>query len=148
MSDYDTDFMRWTERQTDLLRRRAAGELPNDEGLDWLNLAEEIESVGASQKREVRSRLRLICLHLLKWIYQPERRETLTWQDTLYVQRRDLLDLLEDSLLLRPFAESALPKAFASGRQDAEHQLGRVLQVSDECPWPLEQILSLDFLPG
>ena len=47
---YDSDFLQWTEQQTELLRRRAAGELPNDEGLDWLNLAEEIESVGASGK--------------------------------------------------------------------------------------------------
>ena len=28
MSDlYDTDFLQWTERQTDLLRRMAAGEV-------------------------------------------------------------------------------------------------------------------------
>ena len=50
MSDlYNNDFLRWTERQTELLRRRAAGELTNDEGLDWLNLAEEIESVGSAR---------------------------------------------------------------------------------------------------
>ena len=45
---YDDDFVHWTERQASLLRRRAAGELANDVELDWLNLAEEIESVGAS----------------------------------------------------------------------------------------------------
>jgi hypothetical protein len=31
MSDlYDTDFLRWTEHQVDLLRRKAAGEAVND----------------------------------------------------------------------------------------------------------------------
>jgi hypothetical protein len=36
-------------------------------GLDWDNLAEEIESLGRSQRSEIRSRLVVILLHLLKW---------------------------------------------------------------------------------
>jgi hypothetical protein len=145
MSDYDTDFLLWTERQTELLRRRAAGELANDEGLDWLNLAEEIESVGTSQKREVRSRLMLICQHLLKWRYQPEHRSR-SWEATLYVQRRDLQALFEDSPSLRPFAERMLPAAFANGREAAARETG-LLHVTEICPWSLEQIISIDFLP-
>ena len=27
---YDSDFLRWTEQQTELLRRRAAGQLASD----------------------------------------------------------------------------------------------------------------------
>jgi hypothetical protein len=145
MSEYDTDILVWSENQAALLRRRAAGELANDEGLDWLNLAEEIESVGASQKREVRSRLMLICQHLLKWKYQPEL-QSRSWQSTLYVQRRDLLNLFEDSPSLRPFAERVLPAAFANGRQAAERETG-LLHLTDVCPWSLEQIISVDFLP-
>ena len=145
MSEYDTDILAWSEHQAALLRRRAAGELANDEGLDWLNLAEEIESVGASQKREVRSRLMLICQHLLKWKYQPDL-QSRSWQNTLYVQRRDLLNLLEDSPSLRPFAERVLTAAFANGREAAERETG-LLHVTDVCPWSLEQIISIDFLP-
>ena len=124
MSEYDTDILAWSEHQAALLRRRAAGELANDEGLDWLNLAEEIESVGASQKREVRSRLMLICQHLLKWKYQPDL-QSRSWQSTLFVQRRDLLSLFEDSPSLRPFAMRVLPAAFANGRQAAERSTSR-----------------------
>ena len=58
---YDTDVAAWAEQQAGALRRRAANEI------DWDNVAEEIEGVAASQKREVRSRLRVICEHLLKW---------------------------------------------------------------------------------
>ena len=48
MSDlYETDVFAWSERQGALLRRRAAGELVNEAELDWLHLAEEIETVGA-----------------------------------------------------------------------------------------------------
>jgi Domain of unknown function DUF29 len=121
MSTYETDFMQWAEQQTELLRRRAAGQLLNDEGLDWLNLAEEIESVGASQKREVRSRLALIFQHLLKWHYQPDLRSR-NWINTLRVQRRDLQAVFDDSPSLRPFAasERVMSAAFATGRQDAE----------------------------
>ena len=145
MSEYDTDILVWSEHQAALLRSRAAGELANDEGLDWLHLAEEIESVGASQKREVRSRLMLICQHLLKWKYQPDL-QSRSWQSTLYVQRRDLLNLLEDSPSLRPFAERVLTAAFANGREAAERETG-LLHVTDVCPWSLEQIISIDFLP-
>ena len=55
MSDYDSDILIWSERQADLLRRRAAGELVNDAALDWPNIAEEIEDVGRSQLNAVES---------------------------------------------------------------------------------------------
>ena len=42
--------------------------------LDIPNLIEEIESMGRSEKRELRSRLTVLLMHLLKWDYQPERR--------------------------------------------------------------------------
>jgi Domain of unknown function DUF29 len=143
---YDRDFLWWTEQQTELLRRRAAGELPNDEGLDWLNLAEEIESVGASQKREVRSQLMRICQHLLKWKYQPER-QSRSWETTIYLQRRDLQSLFGDSPSLRAFAEHVLPSAFVNGRQAAAREAGLLRLPDDVCPWSLDQVLSVDFLP-
>ncbi|HXA25848.1 MAG TPA: DUF29 domain-containing protein [Acetobacteraceae bacterium] len=145
MSDlYDTDFMRWTERQTELLRRMAAGEQVNEEP-DWLNLAEEIESAGAREKREVRSLLRRICHHLLRWRYQPEDRSP-RWRDSIYAERQALLQLFEDSPSLRPFAENVLPSAFTNGRQDAEQETG-ALGIYDVCPWSFEQLMSQDFLP-
>jgi hypothetical protein len=57
---YNTDVAAWAERQAGALRRRAANKI------DWDNVAEEIEGVATSQKREVRSRLRVVSEHLLK----------------------------------------------------------------------------------
>jgi hypothetical protein len=57
LSDYDTDILIWSERQGELLRRRAAGELVNEAELDWPNIAEEIEDVGRSQLHAVESLL-------------------------------------------------------------------------------------------
>ena len=140
MSDlYDTDLVRWAETQAAMLRSRSAN------ALDWDNLAEEIESVVASEKREVRSRLALIMQHLLKWQYQPDLRSR-SWRNTLHVQRRDLIAVLADSPSLRPFAASVLPTAFAHGRHDAEQETG-LLHLPPDCPWTLDQVLDHDFWP-
>ena len=63
---YDSDVVAWAERQAELLRRRAAGELVNDAELDWENVAEEIEDVSKSQLRAVASHLVQALLHGLK----------------------------------------------------------------------------------
>ena len=82
MSDlYAIDIAAWAESQADALRRHAANEI------DWNNVAEEIEGVAANQKREVRSRLRVICEHLLRWRYRPRRRPQ-GWRNALDEQRR------------------------------------------------------------
>ena len=58
MSDlYDTDILTWSERQAELLRRRAAGELVNDAEIDWPNVAEEIEAVGRTERRDMASHI-------------------------------------------------------------------------------------------
>lgn len=145
MSDlYGDDIVLWCARQADALRRRAANEI------DWDNLAEEIEGVAANQKREVRSRLRVICEHLLKWRHLREREhEGHGWRHTLSEQRRELEGLFEDSPSLRRFAGEVLQRSFTNARQDVERETGRSLGLSDDvCLWSLEEVLSLDFLPS
>jgi hypothetical protein len=61
---YDKDFVRWTEEQAKALRD-AAG-LATNLPLDWENLAEEIDSLGRSQSRELASRIAVIIEHLIK----------------------------------------------------------------------------------
>lgn len=67
---YEQDFMRWAEAQAEGLRR--AAEAGSNLPLDWYNLAEEIESLGRSQRRELRSRLANIVEHLLKLQFSPQ----------------------------------------------------------------------------
>ena len=67
MSDlYEDDILLWSERQAELLRRRAAGDLVNEAELDWPNLAEEIEDVGRSQLHSVELLLVQALRHILK----------------------------------------------------------------------------------
>lgn len=134
-----TDFYAWTREQADALRRRASNEL------DWDNLAEEIESVGGRERREVRSRLTLILHHLLKWKYQPGR-QSRDWRSTIRTERRDLRDVIEDNPSLRPYQSEILAVAYARGRRDALDETG-LYHMPEECPWTIEQVLDEDFLP-
>ena len=62
---YEDDFFAWTQDQARLLRE---GKLTR---VDAENVAEEIESMGKSDRREVKSCLRRLIMHLLKWPMQP-----------------------------------------------------------------------------
>lgn len=64
---YEEDFLRWTEEQAAALRRAKGSNLP----LDWENLAEEIEDLGRSVRRELISQIRRILRHLLKLEASP-----------------------------------------------------------------------------
>jgi hypothetical protein len=96
---YEEDFVRWAERQSGALRKaaRSGVNLP----LDWENLAEEIESLGRSQRRELRSRIAVILEHLLKLEYSPAHDPRREWIDTIARERSNIELLLEDSPSLR-----------------------------------------------
>jgi hypothetical protein len=65
---YDEDVIAWAEQQSRLLRSRQWSQLDID------NIAEEIEDVGKSEKRELQSRMCVLMAHLLKWTYRTSGR--------------------------------------------------------------------------
>ena len=96
---YQEDFVRWTEQQSSALRQ-AAG-VGTNLPLDWENLAEEIESLGRSQRHEVRSRIAVIIEHLLKLEHSPAVDPRRGCIDTIGRERLNIEDLLQDSPSLR-----------------------------------------------
>ena len=96
---YEKDFVRWTEEQSAALRD-AAG-LATNLALDWENLAEEIDSLGRSQSRELASRVAVVIEHLIKLETSPATDPRPGWMDTIDRERRDIEDLLNDSPSLR-----------------------------------------------
>lgn len=100
---YDADFFLWTQEQARLLREcaRAETNLP----LDWQNLAEEIESVGGSQKRELDTRLTVLVEHLLKLQFSRATGPRRLWTLTVRTQRHRILRLLE----MNPSLKSLVP---------------------------------------
>ena len=61
---YTYDFVLWSERQAEALRRMRAGERVND--LDWDNVIEKVEGLGRSETKAVRTLLVRAIEHLLK----------------------------------------------------------------------------------
>ena len=142
-TQYDDDFYAWTQAQAALLREEKAS------ALDYQNLAEEIESLGKRDRREVGSRLEVLVMHLLKWHYQPNGRQTSrSWYDSIVEQRRELGLVLDDSATLRHQVPDLLAKGYGRGRRKASHDTGLPLETFPEaCPWTAEQVLDDDFWP-
>src|SRR5690349_24464025 len=103
MSDYETDLYAWSLRQGALLRRLAAGERVNDADLDWPNIAEEIETLGRSERRAVASRIATIIEHLIKLDASPATEPRAGWRATVERTRIEIEALLDDSPSLRGF---------------------------------------------
>ena len=61
---YDQDFVAWSKQQAEALR--TAARIGSNQGLDWENLAEEIEDLGISQRRELKSQIRRVIEPLIK----------------------------------------------------------------------------------
>ena len=96
---YETDFLAWTEQQGEALRSAARGE--SNQRLDWENLAEEIESLGVSQKSALGSPLRRIIHHLVKLQYSPTPDPRRGWIGSILDARSEIEDLFETSPSLR-----------------------------------------------
>ena len=131
MSDlYDTDVFQWADHQAVLLRRRAAGELVNEAELDWPNIAEEIESLGKIQSRELSSRIATIILHLMKLQASPADAPRGGWRDTILEQRDEIERLLADAPSLR----ARIPDTIASEMDRAKRRSRAALAGYGERP--------------
>jgi len=141
---YEADFYVWAREQAALLR---AGRY---EELDLQNLIEEVDDLGESLKRSVRSRIRTIIEHLLKLEHSPAREPRGGWYDTVIAQRSDLLDELTPSL--RREVEPALPDLYGKARQNAATSLRKHGETAaadalpPTCPYVFDQITG-DWLP-
>ena len=62
---YERDYYAWVQDQVEALRERRI------EDVDWKNVAEEIEDLGKSEKRALRSLLVRLVEHLLKIEHAP-----------------------------------------------------------------------------
>ncbi len=96
---YETDFFAWTQEQAAALRD-VARQRPNFP-VDWENLAEEVDCLGKSLRRELHSRLGVIVEHLLKLQYSPAKDPRAGWMDTIDRERDDIDSLLQQNPSLR-----------------------------------------------
>ncbi|WP_422134183.1 MULTISPECIES: DUF29 domain-containing protein [unclassified Endozoicomonas] len=140
---YDTDFYSWTQRQAKLIREGRLAEL------DLENILEEIESMGRSDYRALQSRLEILYMHLLKWKYQPEKRQMgHSWERTIREQRKQARRILQDSPGLKNKIDAMLPVAYKRAVEDATEETGLSPSTfPKERPWSYEQAMSPEFWP-
>jgi hypothetical protein len=137
---YVTDFLGWLSQQELALKNRDGA------SLDWENLAEELAEMGISERNELKNRLIVLLVHLLKWQYQPNKR-SVSWFTTIANQRDDLQDLLSESPGLRQYIPNILAKAYRNARREASAETGLGLTVFEEvCPYGINQILNTEFV--
>lgn len=138
---YDDDFYAWANEQAALLRE---GKLAQ---ADIEHIAQEIESLGKTEKRELASRLKILILHLLKWRFQPLKR-TASRNVSITVQRHELIDHLDDNPSLKPLIGGMAAKAYGDAVLRAMLETGLPNSAfSASCPWTFEEIIAEDFWP-
>ena len=101
--------------------------------------------MGRSDRREIRSRLEIICAHLLKWQFQPEERSP-SWRSSIRGNRDKIASLIEESPSLANYPSECLVGAYASGRDTASDETA-IVNLPELCPWTAEQICDAKFWP-
>ncbi len=138
---YDHDFYAWTREQARLLRE---GRLCD---ADIANIAEEIESIGRGEKRELGSRLMVLLQHLLKWEHQPQRHGR-SWELTIANARDDLADLLKDNPSLKPLLSEFIEASYARAHRNAASETRLTLKrLPEHCLWRVDQVMDAAFWP-
>lgn len=139
---YDRDFFGWLNANAQLMRDRQFDQI------DVEHIAEELEAMAKSEKRELMNRLAVLLMHLLKWQYHAPKR-TRSWRNTILTQRMDIADLLEDSPSLKPLVAERIETAYEKAMLKAEDETGIDRRTfPSQCPYTLDQSLSPEFFPG
>ncbi len=140
MSDlYESDILSWSDRQAALLRRVAAGERINDQ-VDWENVIEEIEAVGRSEVKAVRSALFQALLHDLKAEAWPHSACVDHWRAEAVRARGDAADDFTESMRGKINLAGIYRRALRAMPATIDGQLS--LPVTAECPVTLDEMIA------
>ena len=140
---YEKDIVAWANEQAGFIR---AGRF---DMVDAEHLAEEIETMGKSEKRALASSMVVLLMHLLKWQYQPDHRSS-SWNQSIRVQRDEIqYDLKDIPSLKTLFNDDAWQLiVWRKARLGASKETGLGLNVFPEfCPWSMLDVLTEDWLP-
>jgi hypothetical protein len=128
MSGYDQDLVLWSREQAAALRAAARGQtnLP----IDFENVAEEIESLGRSDRRALASHITTILEHLMKLDASPAHAPRAGWRRSVIRARQDIALLLKESPSLR----ASLPEIVTQQIVDARELASAALEEFGEKP--------------
>jgi hypothetical protein len=140
LATYESDFYAWLLRNAQLIRQGQFSQI------DGENIAEELEGMARSDKRQLASRLAVLLAHLLKWEFQSDKRSS-SWRCTIKEQRKRIFKLLAESPSLKNELDEQIVDAYESAIIIASNDTGlSEFDFPSSCPFELEQILNEHFL--
>jgi hypothetical protein len=138
---YETDIYAWSQQQVALLRAEDFAEV------DWHNVIEEIDSLGVSQRNELKNRLKELLMHLLKWQFQPDKQSP-SWYKSIKMQRNAINDLLDDNPSLRRLIDESVDSVYHRAVRDAIVETGLPRAIfPTTCPYASAQVMDDEFFP-
>lgn len=140
---YEKDFYAWTVETVNQLRSRQLNKIDID------HLAEEVESMGASEKRALESRFVVLIMHLLKWHIQKSERSN-SWVGTIETQRLKIKRILKNTPSLRNNLYQLVDDAdiYKEALIEASMETGLSRdKFPSGLPYTIEQILDDNFYP-
>ena len=139
---YETDFYAWALEMAQLIKTKQFDKI------DVEHLSEEVESMGASERNALESRLIELMQHLLKWQFQPERKGR-SWEVSIAKQRIGIDKILKDNPSLKYQYQQRVDDCYVYARRYAaiETKLP-VSSFPESCPYSVEQLFDFEFLPS
>lgn len=114
-------------------------------------VAEELEDMAGSARREIKNRLTILLGHLLKWQYQPDRKGR-SWESTITEQRIAIQGVLKDNPSLRPRLPELGEEGYRRGIQLAVRETTinkNTFPTSfEQTGWTWEQVLNEEYFPN
>jgi len=139
---YEKDFYAWTVEMAQALKDKTINKL------DLEHLAEEIESMGASERRELASRLEILIMHLLKLEYQPDYAGKRSWTLTVKEQRKRVKRLIDKMPSLKNKLLQESEEAYEYAVIGAVKETGIAEKVfPTNLPYSLDNILDINYYP-
>jgi hypothetical protein len=133
---YANDYAGWIEETA------RAIEDGRFEEIDRAALADEVRDLGKTERRELKSALKILIMHMLKSRYQPEK-ITRSWELTMRSQRNDIAEYLEESPSLRRELPELITASYRNARLTAADETGLELDVFPEsCEWTVAEVLA------
>ena len=142
---YEKDFYKWTQVQASLLK---SGKF---EKVDLYHIIEEIESLGRSDKRALKSYLIVLLQHLLKNTYTPDKKgNSRSWDATILNARVGIQSLLKDSPSLKKEILNILKESYEIALELALVETNSIYTEEKifpkKCPWTIKEIMNVDNL--
>ncbi|MFM6040405.1 MAG: DUF29 domain-containing protein [Sphaerospermopsis kisseleviana] len=135
---YDQDYYLWIKTTINQLR---TGQFS---AVDLENLLEELETMGRSQKRTIKSLLIKLLVHLLQLKYWEQEREQNQghWKGEIRTFRIQIKDEIKDSPSLKPYILEIFDECYQEARKEVSDRSQLPLDTFPVIPISsLEQIL-------